>query len=473
MSKIHPIIMSGGSGTRLWPLSRALYPKQFLKLASDQTMLQDAAQRVNDSGRFAPPIVICAEEHRFIIAEQLRELDITPAAIILEPVPRSTSAVAALAALFLLEHSKETDPLFLLMPTDHAIGDVGAFHKACDNAALAALDGALVTFGVTPERPETGYGYIKPGDALGVGTVQRVATFIEKPDQKAAESYVKQGFYWNSGMFLFGARTAKDELARLQPDIVARVADSLKKAKGDLDFLRLDHDSFSKVPAISIDYGLMEKTTRAAVVPVSMKWNDIGSWLSMWALGAKDGDGNVQVGDCLAEDTKNSYLHSEGRLVVTLGLEKTLVAALDDVVLVASLDRAQDIRSVVDKLKAKKREEVKSARRVYRPWGWYESLGEGTRFQVKRIMVKPGGRLSLQMHHHRSEHWVCVSGSARVTKNRDEIFLYENESVYLPAGTEHRLENPGKVPLIVIEVQSGAYLGEDDIVRVEDTYGRK
>lgn len=473
MPLIHPVIMSGGSGTRLWPLSRALYPKQFLKLASSRTMLQDAAARVTDEARFAPPIIICAEEHRFIIAEQLRELKIIPAAIILEPMPRSTSAVAALAAHYLISHCKEDNPLFLLMPTDHAIEDVPAFHKACDAAALAAFDGQLVTFGIKPARAETGYGYIKPGVDCGVKGVKTIATFIEKPDQKTAEDYVKQGFLWNSGIFMFGAGTLKAEMDALQPAIMAHVADSLRAAKGDLDFLRLDKDAFAKVPAISIDYGVMEKTSRAAVVAVDMQWSDIGSWLSLWERGQKDAHGNVLTGDVQTTDTKNSFVYSEGRLAVTLGIENMLVAALDDVVLVADLTRAQDIRAVVEQLKANNREEVKSARRVYRPWGWYESLGAGERFQVKRIMVKPGGKLSLQRHHHRSEHWVCVSGSARVVKNRDEVFLHENESIYLPVGSDHRLENPGKVPLVIIEVQSGSYLGEDDIVRLEDTYGRK
>lgn len=472
MPVIHPIIMSGGSGTRLWPLSRALYPKQFLKLVSDKTMLQDAVVRVADEVRFAPPIIICAEEHRFIIAEQLRTLKIKPAAIILEPVPRSTSAVAALASLYLIDHTKDPDPVFLLMPTDHAIGDIAAFAKACDAAAMAALDGQLVTFGVNPSRAETGYGYIKPGETVGIEGVRQVAAFIEKPDQKTAESYVKQGFLWNSGMFVFSARTARDELTRLQPTLVARVADSLKKAKRDLDFLRLDAESFAGVPSISVDYGLMEKTARASVVPVDMQWNDIGSWQSLWEMGQKDASGNVLAGDVVAKDTRDSYVYSEGRLAVTLGLEKALIVALDDVVLAASLDRAQDVRKLVDDLKAKDRVEAISARRVYRPWGWYESLCEGHRFQVKRIMVAPNGKLSLQMHHHRSEHWVVVAGSARVTRDQEEFFVYENQSVYLPAGTQHRLHNPGKVPLIVIEVQSGAYLGEDDIVRTEDTYGR-
>lgn len=467
---IHPIIMSGGSGTRLWPISRALYPKQFLKLTSDHTMLQDACLRVQDEKIFAAPIIICAEEHRFIIAEQLRALAITPQAIILEPMPRSTSAVAALASLYLLE--KEPDALFLLMPTDHAVGDVPAFKQACQDAALAARAGYLATFGIKPTHGETGYGYIKPAEKLKEGTAHNIAAFIEKPDKTAADDYVRKGYYWNSGMFLFAAKTARDELAKAQPAVLEAVSKALSTSTRDLDFLRLDKESFSKAPSISIDYGLMEKTARAAVVPAAMAWNDIGSWASMWDLGHKDADGNVIKGDALVLDTKNSYLHSEGRLTVALGMDQAIIIALDDVVMVADKSRAQDVKHVVEKLKSQNREEVQHARRVYRPWGWYESLGEGARFQVKRLMVNPGSQLSLQMHYHRSEHWVVVAGMAEVTRNDEQLLIYENESVYLPAGTRHRLANPGKVPLVVVEVQSGSYLGEDDIVRMEDKYGR-
>ncbi|NDE90175.1 MAG: mannose-1-phosphate guanylyltransferase/mannose-6-phosphate isomerase [Alphaproteobacteria bacterium] len=469
---IHPIIMSGGSGTRLWPISRALYPKQFLKLTTEHTLLQDAVLRVSDAKVFAAPIIICAEEHRFMIAEQLRELNIKPHAILLEPTPRSTAAVAALAAQFLVPTPENPDPLFLLMPTDHAVGNVAAFVDACKNAALAATDGYLTTFGVKPQRAETGYGYIKPGDSVGAGSVCSIALFVEKPDSVKAQEFVKQGYLWNSGMFLFSVRSVAEELNRLQPEIMARVHDALHKAVRDLDFIRLDKDTFSKVPAVSIDVGLMERTRKAAVVPVDMAWNDIGSWQSMWDIAKKDDAGNVAKGDVLLHDTKNSYVHSEGRLTVTLGTENLVIITMDDVVMVADMARAQDVKLLVDKLKADKREEVQHARRVYRPWGWYESLGEGERFQVKRIMVQPGRKLSLQSHHHRSEHWVVVEGTALVTKDDQEIFIHENESIYLPVGAKHRLQNPGKLPLMVVEVQSGSYLGEDDIVRFEDTYGR-
>lgn len=472
MSKIHPVIMSGGSGTRLWPLSRAMFPKQFLKLASEATMLQEAVARVRDDKKFHPPIIICAEEHRFIIAEQLREMDIKPAAILLEPMPRSTAAVAALASQYLVEQAKDADPLFLLMPTDHAIGDVPAFHAACEAAALAAMEGYLTTFGITPDHAETGYGYIKPSEPVHAKNVRRIAAFVEKPDAARAEQFVRDGYLWNSGMFLFAARLCQRELSRLQPEIVARVSDALHKATRDLDFIRLDKEAFAQVPAVSIDVGLMEKTNTAAVVPARIAWNDIGSWQSMWDIAPKDGAGNAAKGDVLLEGAKNSYVHSEGRLTVALGTENLVIISLPDVVMVADMRRAQDVKKVVDVLKAKSRSEVMLGRRVWRPWGYYESLGEGERFQVKRICVAPGRALSLQMHYHRSEHWVVVAGMAKVTRGEEELLIYENESVYLPAGTKHRLQNPGKVMLEVVEVQSGAYLGEDDIVRMQDTYGR-
>lgn len=464
--------MSGGSGTRLWPISRALYPKQFLKLTTEHTLLQDAVLRVSDPAVFAAPIIICAEEHRFMIAEQCRELNITPHAILLEPTPRSTAAVAALAAQFLAPSKDDPDPLFLLMPTDHAVGNVPAFVKACKDAALAASDGYLTTFGVMPQHPETGYGYIKPGDSVGVASVRSIAMFVEKPDKAKAEIFVKDGYLWNSGMFLFSVRGVAEELTRWQPEIMARVHDALAKAKHDLDFIRLDKDAFAKVPSVSIDVGLMEKTRKAAVVPVDMAWNDIGSWQSMWDIAGKDGQGNVAKGDVLLEDVKNCYIHSEGRLTVALGAEHMVIITMDDVVMVADMRRAQDVKMIVDRLKSQKRQEVQHARRVYRPWGWYESLGEGERFQVKRIMVKPGSKLSLQSHHHRSEHWVVVEGTGLVTKGDEDVFIHENESIYLPVGIKHRLQNPGKLPLMVVEVQSGSYLGEDDIIRFEDTYGR-
>ncbi|MBI3419634.1 MAG: mannose-1-phosphate guanylyltransferase/mannose-6-phosphate isomerase [Proteobacteria bacterium] len=468
---IHPVIMSGGSGTRLWPLSRGDYPKQFLKTGGAHSLLQEAVMRLRGGPAFAKPIVTCAEAHRFIIAEQLRALSVSPQTILLEPVPRSTAAVAALACLWLLQNTKEENPLFLLMPTDHAVGDANAFATACVQAAEAALAGYLVTFGVKPTKPEVGYGYIKPGAATG--PAYKAEAFVEKPAAKTAAQYVKDGYLWNSGIFLFPAKQALKELTEYVPDVVSAAKAALDKATRDLDFVRLDKESFEKAPAISVDYALMERTKSAAVVPVNMAWSDVGSFQSLWEMGKKDADGNVIEGDAFVEDTRNSLIRSEGRLAVSLGLENTLLVALDDVVLAAPLSRAQEVKSLVEKLKKQGRAEVAHSRRVYRPWGWFESLCEGPRFQVKRLLVEPGARISLQMHHHRSEHWVVVTGSAKVRRDAEELFVYENQSVYLPAGTKHRLANPGKVPLVVIEVQSGTYLGEDDIVRFEDSYGRQ
>jgi mannose-1-phosphate guanylyltransferase/mannose-1-phosphate guanylyltransferase/mannose-6-phosphate isomerase len=471
MSKIHPVIMSGGSGSRLWPLSRGDYPKQFLKMNSANTLLQDAVLRLKKEPSFAAPIITCAEAHRFIIAEQLRSLDIQPAAILLEPCARSTAAVAALACSWLLQNTDEADPLFLLMPTDHAIGNADAFVRACLTAAETAAKGHLVTFGVKPDRAETGYGYIRPGQALGNAT-NRVAAFVEKPDQQTAEKYVKEGCLWNAGIFMFPAKTAREELQRLSPDTVAGADEALKNAKKEMDFIRLDKTSFEKAPVISVDYALMERTQKAAVVPIDMNWSDIGTFYSLWEMSPKDRDGNATVGDVVVEDTKNSLIRSEGRLAVTLGVENLLLMALDDVVLAADLSRAQDVKKIVERLKKQGRGEVEHSKRIYRPWGWFESLCQGSRFQVKRICVEPGNRLSLQMHHHRSEHWVVVAGTAEVQRDEEVLVLEENESIYLPVQTKHRLTNNGKESLIVIEVQTGDYLGEDDIVRFEDNYGR-
>jgi mannose-1-phosphate guanylyltransferase/mannose-6-phosphate isomerase len=471
MTTIHPVIMSGGSGTRLWPLSRGDYPKQFLRMNGAYSLLQEAVLRLKKEPRFGAPIITCAEAHRFIIAEQLRSLDITPAAILLEPVARSTAAVAALACQWLIQNTKEANPLFLLMPTDHAIGNASAFTKACLEAAEAASKGHLVTFGVKPSRPETGYGYIQPGEAL-MGATRKAVAFVEKPDEATAEKYVKEGYLWNAGIFLFPARTALQELQLMHPAIVAAVKEALDKSKRDLDFIRLDREGFEKAPVISVDYALMEQTKKAAVVPIDMDWSDIGTFYSLWEMSRKDGSGNAIAGDVVMEDTKNSLIRSEGRLTVTLGLENILLIAMDDVVLAADLSRAQDVKKVVERLKKQGREEIAHSRRIYRPWGWYESLCAGPSFQVKRICVEPGNRLSLQLHHRRSEHWVVVAGEAEVQRGNEQIVLKANESVYLPVGTKHRMGNTGKESLIVIEVQTGDYFGEDDIVRFEDNYGR-
>jgi mannose-1-phosphate guanylyltransferase/mannose-6-phosphate isomerase len=470
--RITPVILSGGSGTRLWPMSRALYPKQLLPLLSEHSLLQETVRRVADPAHFAAPLIIANDEHRFIIAEQLRRTGIAARQIILEPVGRNTAPAACIAALLLA--AEDPGALLLIMPSDHAIADPAAFQAAIDRAAGAARGGALVTFGITADRPETGYGYIKRGDALaGQAGCHGVAAFVEKPDRKRAEEYVKGGdHFWNSGIFLFPAGLYIDELARLQPDMVAGCRAALDRGSRDLDFLRLDKTAFSGLKGESIDYAVMEHTANAAVVPVTMGWNDVGSWDALWSISDKGEDGNVLLGDVVAEEVKNSYLRAENGMIAALGVEDLVVVATGDVVLVARRDRAQDIKTIVARLQRNGRSEVGSHPTVHRPWGSYRSIHAGARVQVKHIMVNPGAKLSLQMHHHRAEHWVVVHGTAKVVRGEEEIMLYEDESTYIPLGTRHRLENPGKIPLHLIEVQSGSYLGEDDIVRFEDTYGR-
>ena len=469
---IHPVILSGGSGTRLWPMSRAQYPKQLLPLLTERTLLQEAGLRIADAKQFAAPLVISNDEHRFIVAEQLRLAGVTPAAIILEPLGRNTAPACCVAALSLAAAAPEA--LMLVMPSDHAITDATAFKAAVQCAADAARTGKLVTFGIAANRPETGYGYIKRGTPLArVEGAFEVAGFVEKPDRARAETYVADPAYsWNSGIFLFPVKLLLAELERLQPAMVAACRDALAKAKRDLDFLRLDRDAFAKAPSDSIDYALMEHTSHAAVVPVEMGWSDVGTWDALWLVGAQDNAGNVTAGDVVTEDTKNSYLRAESGLLAVLGVEDLVVVTTSDAVMVSRRDRAQDIKQLVARLERGKRSELVSHPLVHRPWGTYRSIHNGERVQVKHIMVKPGGILSLQMHHHRAEHWVVVTGTAKVTKGNEELILHENESTFIPMGTRHRLENPGKIALHLIEVQSGSYLGEDDIVRYEDTYGR-
>jgi len=469
---INPVILSGGSGTRLWPMSRTLYPKQFLPLVGDNSLLQQAALRVAGGAGFAAPLVIANEEHRFLIAEQLREIDTPPQALLLEPVGRNTAPAVCVAALRLVEGDPAA--LMLVSPSDHQIDDVPAFHAAIGQAAAAARAGYLVTFGVTPERAETGYGYIERGKRLAEADgAFAVARFVEKPDAATAERYLKSGdFFWNSGIFLFPAALYLSELERLRPDMLAACREALGKARCDDDFIRLDKAAFADCPADSIDYAVLEHTVRAAVVPVRMGWSDLGSWDALWDTAVKDADGNALAGNVLAEDTKNSYIRSEAGLVAALGVEDMVVVATQDAVMLAPRDRAQDVRSLVARLVKDGRSEAETLPVVYRPWGSYQTLHAGHRVQVKHIVVKPGGKLSLQMHYHRAEHWVVVQGTAKVRRGDDEIMLTEDQSTYIPLGTKHRLENPGMIPLHVIEVQSGAYLGEDDIVRFEDTYGR-
>lgn len=472
-ARIHPVILSGGAGVRLWPMSREQYPKQFLPLCSERSMLQETARRVADPARFAPPLVVCNQEHRFVIAEQLRQAGVREARIVLEPVGRNTAAAAAVAALMV--EKQDPDGQILLLPADHAIQDQTAFLEAVAVAAGAASAGQLATFGIVPTAPETGYGYIRRGEAIaGHEGAFRVAAFVEKPPRAEAERYLAdKGFFWNSGMFLLPARRYLAELERWEPAVLSACREALAQGRSDLDFFRLDETAFAAAPSTSIDYAVMERTDAAVVVPCSIGWTDVGAWSALWDIGTKDEGGNVCQGDAIAWDSRNCYVRSEdGALVALLGMEDAVVIATEDAVLVAAKGRAQDIKPLVEHLKAQGRDEPRQHRRVHRPWGYYHSLHAGDRFQVKRLTVAPGARLSLQKHYHRAEHWVVVNGTALVTRGEDQMLVYENQSIYIPMGTVHRLENPGKVPLHLIEVQSGSYLGEDDIVRFEDGYGR-
>ncbi|WP_412851522.1 mannose-1-phosphate guanylyltransferase/mannose-6-phosphate isomerase [Ectothiorhodospira shaposhnikovii] len=471
---IHPVILSGGSGSRLWPMSRAGYPKQFLPLhgQGETTMLQDTVKRASGEG-FADPLLVCNEAHRFIIAEQMRQIGITPSDILLEPVGRNTAPAVAAAALRLSEHGPEA--LMLVMPSDHVILNEPAFRQAVSRAAVAAAEGALVTFGITPTAPETGYGYIQQGRAWGreAEGIHEVERFVEKPDQETARQYLESGDYvWNSGIFLFQAGAYLQALEQFQPEILAAVRKAVTHSTQDMTFCRLDSEAFSESPSDSIDYAVMEHTDQAAVVPVDMGWNDLGAWSSLWEIEARDEQGNATKGDVLLHDTRNSYVHSTHAMVALAGVEDVIVVATDDAVLVADRRKAQDVKKIVDRLKVEGRDEHNLHTTVHRPWGSYRGIDLGDRYQVKRITVKPGEKLSLQMHYHRAEHWIVVRGTALVTVGDEQRLLRENESTYIPMGETHRLENPGKVPLQLIEVQSGSYLGEDDIVRFEDGYGR-
>lgn len=466
-----PVILSGGSGTRLWPLSRKNLPKQFLPLAGDTSLFQQTVERAGALPDSTSPIVVCSDDHRFLVAEQLQMLGIRDATIMLEPVARNTAPAIALAAMQAMQVDPEA--ILLVLPADHLIGDTESFGDAVKKALPLAADGWLVTFGIRPDAPETGFGYIRRGNSLGADGFQ-VEAFVEKPNRDKAESYLQSGQYdWNSGMFLFKAARVLEELRQHAPEMSNKVVETYGGAKPDLDFVRIDKASFEQVPDDSIDYAVMEKTARAAVVPVSCAWSDIGSWTALWGASDKDQDGNHYEGDVLALDTSNSYVRgSDRRLVALLGVDNMVVVDTPDAVLVATRDRAQDVKKIVDMLKAADRPEHLFHRKVYRPWGSYDSIDMGERFQVKRIVVKAGAALSLQKHHHRAEHWIVVSGTAEVTRDEEVFLLSENQSTYLPLGSVHRLRNVGKVPLELIEVQSGSYLGEDDIVRFEDVYGR-
>jgi len=463
-----PVILSGGSGTRLWPLSRGIYPKQFLPLVSDKTMVQETVLRLDGVEHLQAPIAICNEDHRFMMAEQLREINVQPEAIILEPVGKNTAPAVALAALA----AKNPDDILLVLPADHVIDDVPAFQESVVQAGQLAEQGYLVTFGIVPTAAETGYGYIKRS-VEKIADAFRVAEFVEKPDAEIAERYVASGeYYWNSGMFAFKAGRYLEELEKYAPEMLTACRLSFTDAQTDVDFVRLDKDIFSQCPADSIDYAVMEKTDKAVVIPLDADWSDVGSWSALWEVKEKDSFGNALTGDVVALDTKNSFIHSENKLVTAIGVQDMIIIETDDAVMIAPKNRVQDVKKIVAVLKDEQRAEADLHRKVYRPWGHYDSVDNGERHKTKRIVVKPGAKLSVQKHHHRAEHWVIVKGTALVSKGDETMLLSENESTYIPIGVIHSLENPGVIPLEMVEVQSGSYLGEDDIIRFEDKYGR-
>jgi mannose-1-phosphate guanylyltransferase / mannose-6-phosphate isomerase len=498
-----PVVLSGGAGTRLWPLSRELYPKQLLALLGERTMLQQTALRLEGLGASAP-VIVCNEAHRFLVAEQLRQLDIEPRATVLEPFGRNTAPAIALAAHAALATAaaaaarapltsepggakpseparakpsapggpKSPDPILLVLPADHVIRNVPVFHRAVHLALAVAEEGQLVTFGIVPSSPETGYGYIQRGAASG--DAYRIQRFVEKPSQERAREFLQSGeYYWNSGMFMFRARRYLAELERFAPEIARVCEDAFRAARSDLDFTRIDAQVFERCPADSIDYAVMEKTSDAVVVPLDAGWTDVGSWAALHDASEADGHGNVARGDVICEDSQGCYFYSESRLLAAVGLKDHVVVETKDAVLVAPKSHVQDVKKLVFRLKERGRYEHSLHREVFRPWGSYDSIENGPRFQVKRLKIKPGATLSLQMHHHRAEHWIVVSGTARITRGDEVFLLEENQSTYIPIGVKHRIDNPGKIPLHIIEVQSGSYLGEDDIVRFEDRYGRE
>jgi len=468
---IAPVILSGGSGTRLWPLSREAYPKQFINLVNDNSLLGDTVERVEALDDVQHLIVVSNEQHRFMVAACLQTHDhLNNSSIILEPVGRNTAPAIALAAYKAIE--VDADAVLLIMPADHVIKNNPLFAEAVKKGKQAALEGKLATFGIVPDSPHTGYGYIKSGEQQGDWAV--VDQFVEKPDENTAKEYISTGkYYWNSGMFMFRADRYLQELEKFNPEMVSTCKEAIEKSSTDLDFIRVDEESFAASPNDSIDYAVMEKTDSAVVVPLDAGWSDVGSWSALWEIHQQDKNGNVCKGDVIMEDVNNSYIHSESRLVAAIGVDDHVIVETDDVILVADKSRVQDVKKLVAQLKQQDRHEHRFHKKVHRPWGCYEGITKSERFQVKRIMVNPGAKLSLQKHHHRAEHWIVVQGTALVTRGTEEILLTEDQSTYIPLGTIHRLENPGVIPLELIEVQTGSYLGEDDIVRLEDTYGRR
>jgi mannose-1-phosphate guanylyltransferase/mannose-6-phosphate isomerase len=471
-AQICPVILSGGAGTRLWPLSRADYPKQLLRLVSERTLLQDTALRTLTDVGFAAPIVVCNQEHRFLIEKQLSEIGVEPQAILVEPLPRNTAPAIAAVALWLLDRG--SDALMLIQPSDHLIADPAALHRAVMDGIAAAQSGLLVTFGITPTRPETGYGYIQKGPPVaGTNGVLAVERFVEKPEREVAQAYAESGdFLWNSGLFLLSARAYLEELAHIHPAMLAACEQAVRNGNDESGVFRLDASAFGEAPSLSIDRAVMEHTDRAAVVPVDMNWNDVGSWSALHGTGRADAKGNVLSGDVLTDGVSNSYIRSDDQLVVAIGLDRMVVVTTPDAVLVAHADEAGRVGALVDTMRRDKRPEADRHVIVHRPWGQYRTIDSGDGFQVKRITVEPGAALSLQLHYHRAEHWVVVQGTCIVQRGQDRLIVGEGDTVHIPLGAEHRLENPGKMLLQLIEVQTGAYLGEDDIVRLDDRYGR-
>lgn len=467
-----PVILSGGSGTRLWPLSRKQHPKQLLPLLNNTSLLQDTINRLGGLGNVAPTMIICNEDYRFMVAEQAQATNLGVGSIILEPVGRNTAPAIALAAFNATREGE--DSVLLVLPADHDIQDIAAFHRALETGLQQAEAGRFVTFGIVPTAPETGYGYIKAASTVSVNEVSDIDKFVEKPDLETATHYLEEGgYYWNSGMFMFRASAYLEALQRYAPEIYQACEKAVAAERRDIDFIRIGVDEFEQCPSDSIDYAVMEKVDNAVVIPVDIGWSDVGSWSALHEIGQQDKNSNIAIGDVFCVNTQNCYVRAEGRLVTTLGLDNIIIVDTDDALLVADKSKVQDIKAIVNKLSDENRQEVLLHKRVCRPWGCYQGIDQAERFQVKRISVNPGATLSLQLHHHRAEHWVIVSGTAKITKGDEEFILTENESIYIPLGTKHRLENIGQIPLELIEVQTGSYLGEDDIVRFEDVYGRE